>query len=196
MRQAASAWEEGHSAKLTVIGYERGKPALSLVVHHDGFTALGPRVELVKKLEAAMRRNRSVEWAGDTARYEADPRSVEAVIKELGLQGSPRARACPWRWMQPGRRRGLGSAGVGGGRTVSEDRRAGELRRARQAGHPGSGEPLVRCDGEADRGQLVGPQVHLKRYPRVILELKCELKAKPLLKVFLDSDWTMPGDPE
>ena len=63
MRPAAKAWEEDYAAKLVRIGYKRGVAAptvfheevgdVSLVVHGDDFTALGPDKEK-RKLEEKM----------------------------------------------------------------------------------------------------------------------------------------------
>ncbi len=64
MRLAARAWEEDYAAKLVSAGFRRGISAptvfwypladVSIVVHGDDFTALGPETEL-RALESQMR---------------------------------------------------------------------------------------------------------------------------------------------
>ena len=117
LRPAAKAWEEEYAAKLVKAGYKRGVAAptvfhegagdVSLVVHGDDFTALGPDKEL-KKLEEKMNSwynvktrgklgperkfdkeisilNRKVCWGDKVITYEAVGRNIENVIKAVGL---------------------------------------------------------------------------------------------------------------
>ncbi len=114
MQPAARAWEENYAEKLVEAGFRRGVSAptvfwhpvadISLVVHGDDFTALGPEAEL-RTFERQMRSwyevkvrgvlgpgprddkevtilDRKLVWTGcGKITYEADPKNIESIVK-------------------------------------------------------------------------------------------------------------------
>ena len=113
MRPAAKAWEEDYAEKLRASGYVQGQAAptvfrepvgdVSLVVHGDDFTALGP-IEELNKLVATIKDwcevktrgklghekndgkeikilNRRVEWADKKIIYDADQKNIQTILK-------------------------------------------------------------------------------------------------------------------
>ena len=127
MRPAARAWEEDYAAKLVGAGFRRGVSAptvfwhpltdVSIVVHGDDFTALGPEKEL-RALESLMKSwyeiktrgmlgpdpkddkeikilNRKVVWGDRVITYEADARNVESILKSMGLDANSKGLDAP-----------------------------------------------------------------------------------------------------
>ena len=128
MRPAARAWEEHYAKKLVEAGFRRGVSAptafwhpvgdISLVVHGDDFTALGPETEL-RRFEKQMRSwydvkvrgvlgpgpgdhreitilNRQLAWTDSgMITYEADPKNIESIVKAMGLQSDSKGIGAP-----------------------------------------------------------------------------------------------------
>jgi hypothetical protein len=127
LRPAARAWEEDYAAKLVSAGFRRGISAptafwhplidVSIVVHGDDFTALGPETEL-RALESQMKSwceaktrgmlgpdpgddkeikilNRKVVWGDRVITYEADGRNVESILKSMGLDAESKGLDAP-----------------------------------------------------------------------------------------------------
>ena len=128
MRPAARAWEDHYATKLVEeAGFRRGVSAptvfwhpeadVSLVVHGDDFTALGPETEL-RKFEKNMGAwykiktrgvlgpeplddkeitilNRKLVWRDGLLTYEADPRIVETILKAMGLEDGSKTLDSP-----------------------------------------------------------------------------------------------------
>jgi hypothetical protein len=87
MRPAAKAWEEDYAENLRAFGYALGQTAptvfrdsvgdVSLVVHGDDFTALGP-IEEFNKLEAKMK-----EWCEDKTRGKLRPEKNDGKERKI-----------------------------------------------------------------------------------------------------------------
>ena len=128
MRPAARAWEEHYAKKLIEAGFRRGvsnstvfwhpEGDISLVVHGDDFTALGPEEEL-KNFKKQMKSwyevkvrgvlgpgplddkeitilNRKLVWTkSGTITYEADPKNIESIVKAMDLQSDSKGLGAP-----------------------------------------------------------------------------------------------------
>ncbi len=104
MRPAARAWEEDYAAKLVGAGFRRGVPAptvfwhpltdVSIVVHGDDFTALGPEAEL-PALEAQMKSWYEVKTRGMLG---PDPGGDKEIKKVVWGTESSRTRPTAATW--------------------------------------------------------------------------------------------------
>ena len=127
MRKAAHGWENDYRRRFVKLGFIVGKSAptvmahpkkeLTVVVHGDDFTFLGPELEL-KWIEGEMRKwyeikmrgvlgpesgdvkkidilNRTLDWKHDGIENKADDKHASILIDEIGLKvGFERGGMC------------------------------------------------------------------------------------------------------
>ena len=114
MRSASHGWQEEYTKQLEAMGFIAGVAwpccfyRAACVVHGDDFTFEGPP-DALKEVTDALRKvwlvsvrttlgpepgddqevsilNRIIRWTEDALLYEADPRHVEKLLKEAGLE--------------------------------------------------------------------------------------------------------------